>query len=171
MEITWRFDSPDAIQDVAASNQSCDGQIPPGLIRVKLRWQKGVSRWSLKCERYLTLFLTGRGHYGPTNLKLFHHFNTIRARLTKTYDFVAWYVGVDWFKPCFICFWIFWKIKTRKFFTPWLVRWRGVFDLLYLTGRGHYGPIFCFFIWESLENKQVSQKKTKLFVFDVYLDL
>ena len=29
MEITWRFDSPDAIQDVAASSQSCRGQIPP----------------------------------------------------------------------------------------------------------------------------------------------
>ena len=37
MEITWRFDSPDAIQDVAVSSQSCGGQIPtpPGLIRVK----------------------------------------------------------------------------------------------------------------------------------------
>ena len=41
MEIAWRFGSPDAIQDIVPSSQSCGGQIPPtpGLIRVNLSYQ------------------------------------------------------------------------------------------------------------------------------------
>ena len=58
----------------------------------------------------------GEGPYGPTDLKFFCHSNSDRARLTKTYDFVPWYVGVYWWKNYFICFWSFWKIKTRKNF-------------------------------------------------------
>ena len=92
---------------------------------------------------FLTLFLTGRGHYGPTNLKLVHHFNTIRTRLTKAYDFVTWYVGIDWLKPCFICIWIFWK--QEKILTLGLGRCRDLFALRYLTGKSHNGPIFLFF--------------------------
>ena len=59
-------------------------------------------------------------------------------------------------------FGFFEKFKREKILIPWLVRCRGVFDIRYLTGGGHYGPIFIFLLFESdLKTKKYHKQNTK----------
>ena len=74
MEFTFRFDNPDAIHDVAASSQSCFGQISPlpSLIRVKLAPRKRAIMYffcrKVRVKVVLRSFLYIQGKFGSLNL-------------------------------------------------------------------------------------------------------
>ena len=71
----------------------------------------------------ITLFLSGRGHYGPGHHERPCCFSTVRARPTKIHDFVSVYV---WMAP--------WK-SFLGFVSKIFEKWKKIF-LMILTSKG-----------------------------------
>ena len=74
-----------------------------------------IIRGSVSLSLILTLFLSGRGHYGPSHHEQSRCFCRVRATTTKIHDFVSVYVWmVPWKSFLGFVFKIF--EKRKKFF-------------------------------------------------------
>ena len=95
---------------------------------------------------FLTLFRMGGGHYGPPYHESVRRFHRVRAKLTKTHDFVPlknWKVPEESFFEFFLK--IFWKLDVENFW--------GSSSMSRKIKKIEKTPFFCkksYFFWLNL---------------------